>query len=71
MHDKLTLERILEILESRGFTLKLKADGTPVLHGDLAQATPALLAVLRRHREAIIARLKHGKPSQHRKGERA
>lgn len=54
----MTTDELLKIVEARGLKVKLQ-NGQPVLvreHGDQS-ATPKLLAVLKRHRDRIIAKL--------------
>jgi hypothetical protein len=54
----LTLAELLEDLRNRGLKLLLRPDGTPILRGDKAEATPLLLQVLQLRREEIVAYLK-------------
>lgn len=56
------LDELFRLVEARGCTLSLGADGAPRLAGDRARLTPALLRVLRLRREEIIARLRPRPP---------
>lgn len=61
--DKLTLQKLLDILRQRGFRIELRPDGSASLRGDRAQATPALMRVVAMYRYELIEELKRGKSS--------
>jgi hypothetical protein len=48
---------ILTICERRGIEVVLLPDGSTVLRGKTSQATPELMASLRRYKAAIVAHL--------------
>lgn len=53
----MTTEEVLKILEARGLTLEWDGAG-PRVKGALTELTPALQKVLKRHRVALIERVK-------------
>lgn len=53
----MTTEEVLKILEARGIAVELTPSG-PAIRGKTSEATPALLRVLKLHREGIVAKLK-------------
>lgn len=50
----MTTQQVLSIVEARGLKVVI-VDGRPALRGPKDEATPHLLAVLKRHREKILA----------------
>jgi hypothetical protein len=52
----MTTQEVLKIVEARGLRVEV-SNGQPVLRGETSQATPRLVAVLRRHRDRVLAAL--------------
>src|SRR4051794_24237528 len=50
----MTTAEVLSIVKARGLRVEIK-EGRPILCGKKEELTPALLAVLKRHREKILA----------------
>lgn len=55
----MTTDEVIRTLEEVGIKVAIR-EGRPVLVGDRAKVTPAMLAMLRWHREAIVERLAGG-----------
>ena len=59
----MTATEIMEIVGERGLSISLGCDGRPLLSGPEAERTPALMDVLKLHRQEIIEHVKANRPA--------